>query len=79
MSLNSLYKEAQENKSLPSVKCVVGVWADSLTEEDHAAFTASLSDSSFTSRALFDLYKSAGAPFGITTLKDHRNERCVCH
>lgn len=76
--LGSLYEQAKEQIKHRTYRCVVSQWADSLTESDRAAFDKSLSDDEFSSRGLFDLYRSAGAPFSLTSLKDHRNENCSC-
>lgn len=78
MGLNSLYSEAKEANTFIAGKCVVGQWAATLNDDDLTAFNTSLADDNFSTRALFDLYKSAGATFGITTLKEHRNENCAC-
>lgn len=78
MSLNALYSEAKEKNTYIAGKCVVGQWAATLTEDDLTAFNTSLSDDNFSTRALFELYKSAGASFGITSLKEHRNGSCAC-
>ena len=73
--LQNLYEEAKKNLNS---KCVVGKWADSLEESDRNAFDMSLKDNEFSSRALFDLYQSAGATFSLTSLKEHRNGNCIC-
>lgn len=78
MGLDSLYEQAKERAQQKTFRCVVAQWADSLTESDRVAFDNSLNDDEFSSRALFELYRSAGAPFGVTSLKDHRNENCTC-
>mgnify|MGYP006271463081 CR=1 FL=1 len=78
MSLGSLYTEAKEKNTFIAGKCVVGQWAATLQGDDLAAFDSSLSDDNFSTRSLFDLYKSAGAQFGMTSLKEHRNGNCAC-
>ena len=78
MGLDSLYKEAKEANTFIVGKCVVGQWAATLTGDDSVAFQTSIIDDNFSARSLFDLYKSAGAPFGITSLKEHRNGNCAC-
>lgn len=78
MGLDSLYKEAKETNTFIVGKCVVGQWAATLNGDDEAAFQTSLNDDNFSTRGLFDLYKSAGAPFGLTVLKEHRNGKCAC-
>ena len=79
MALNDLYKEAKAANTYVAGKCVVGQWAHFLSESDHEAFTASLNDEDFSTRSLHTLYQSAGATFGITSLKEHRNGNCLCH
>ena len=76
--LESLYAEAKEKNSFIAGKCVVGQWAATLTEGDLIAFLDSLDNEDFSTRSLFTLYKSAGAQFGLTSLKEHRNGNCSC-
>ena len=76
--LDALYAEAKEKNAFIIGKCVVGQWAVSLTEADQVAFSNSLNDDDFSSKSLFVLYKNAGAPFGLTSLKEHRNGSCSC-
>ena len=76
--LDALYSEAKEKNTFIIGKCVVGQWAASLTEADQVAFSSSLNDDDFSSKSLFILYKNAGAPFGLTSLKEHRNGSCSC-
>ena len=76
--LDALYAEAKEKNTFIIGKCVVGQWAASLTEADQVAFSSSLNDDDFSSKSLFILYKNAGAPFGLTSLKEHRNGSCSC-
>jgi hypothetical protein len=79
MSLEALYSEAKESNSNVAGMCVVGAWSTSLKENDLAAFKTSLNDDDFSTRSLFDIYKSAGATFGLTSLREHRNGNCTCH
>lgn len=79
MALTDLYKEAKEINTHVAGKCVVGQWAHFLPEPDQEAFNASLNDEDFSTRSLYTLYQSAGATFGITSLKEHRNGNCLCH
>ena len=76
--LDALYSEAKEKNTFIVGKCVVAQWAATLNEADQVAFTNSLNDDDFSSKSLFVLYKSAGAPFGLTSLKEHRNGSCSC-
>ena len=76
--LDALYSEAKEKNTFTIGKCVVAQWAVSLTEVDQVALTNSLNDDDFSGRSLFVLYKSAGAPFGLTSLKEHRSGNCSC-
>ena len=76
--LDALYADAKEKNTFIIGKCVVGQWAASLTEADQVAFSSSLNDDDFSSKSLFILYKNAGAPFGLTSLKEHRNGSCSC-
>lgn len=76
--LEQLYAEAKEAQASWLKFCVVGQWANTLSESDQKAFNLSLNDDDFSSRALFILYKNAGAPFGLTSLKEHRNGACSC-
>ena len=78
MSLNALYSKAKEENPNVAGKCVVGAWSTSLTEADLKAFEESLNDDDFSTRSLHTLYKSAGATFGLTSLKEHRNGNCPC-
>jgi hypothetical protein len=74
--LGKLYDEMKQRT--PSFKCVVAQWADSLSDEDREAYNISMNDDDLSSRSLFDLYKSVGAKFGLTSLKEHRNGTCTC-
>jgi hypothetical protein len=78
MSLNALYSKAKEENPYVAGKCVVGAWATTLTEADLKAFEESLNDDDFSTRSLHMLYKNAGATFGLTSLKEHRNGNCSC-
>ena len=78
MALTDLYKEAKEINTYIAGKCVVGQWAYALPETDKEAFTSSLNDEDFSTRSLHTLYQSAGATFGLTSLKEHRNGNCSC-
>jgi hypothetical protein len=78
MSLQDLYSEAKEKNSYTLGKCVVALWALSLSDADKLAFETSLGDDDFTTKSLFLLYKNAGASFGLTSLKEHRNGTCSC-
>ena len=78
MSLDSLYQKAKVENPNVAGKCSVGAWATNLNEADSKAFEESLNDDDFSTRSLHMLYKSAGAPLGLTTLKEHRNGNCSC-
>ena len=78
MSLDALYAKAKVENPYVAGKCVVGAWATNLNEVDIRAFTESLNDDDFSTRSLYSLYKNAGAPFGLTSLKEHRNGNCSC-
>lgn len=78
MSLNALYSKAKEENTRVAGRCVVGAWATNLNEADFNAFTESLNDDDFTTRGLHTLYTNAGAQFGLTSLKEHRNGNCSC-
>ena len=79
MSLEALYSKAKEENPYVAGLCVVGAWSTTLTENDLAAFKTSLNDDDFSTRSLFNIYKAAGATFGLTSLKEHRNGSCSCH
>ena len=79
MSLDALYSKAREENPYVAGKCVVGAWATNLNEADNKAFLDSLNDDDFSTRSLHTLYKAAGATFGLTSLKEHRNGNCSCH
>ena len=78
MSLDALYAKAKADNPYVAGKCVVGAWSTTLTENDLAAFNTSLDDDDFSTRSLFDMYKSVGATFGLTSLREHRNGTCSC-
>ena len=78
MSLSSLYISAKLENPNVAGKCVVGAWSVNLYEADSKAFVDSLNDDDFSTRYLHTLYKDAGAPFGLTSLKEHRNGNCIC-
>ena len=78
MSLDSLYVKAKEENTLIIGKCVVSQWAVLMVETDYKAFEDSLNDEDFSTRSLHTLYKNAGATFGLTSLKEHRNGNCTC-
>lgn len=74
--LNELYAEVKANST--DKYCVVGLWASTLSEEDRPAYEASLQDDDLTTKSLFQLYRRAGATFGLTSVREHRNGGCVC-
>jgi hypothetical protein len=76
--LETLYEEAKQQNSFNINYCVVGQWAVNLSDQDKIAFDQSLNDDDFSSRSLFTLYKNAGATFGLTSLRIHRNGECGC-
>mgnify|MGYP003350676268 CR=1 FL=1 len=76
--LDSLYEEAKSKNTYIAGKCVVGGWASTLSDTDQIAFVDSLDNENFSTRSLHELYKSAGATFGVTSLKEHRNGNCAC-
>ena len=76
--LQELYAEAKEKNTYIAGKCVVYQWCATLSESDQAAFNSSMDDEDFSTRSLFTMYKNAGATFGITSLKGHRNGDCSC-
>jgi hypothetical protein len=76
--LKDLYAEAKAKNTFVAGKCVVGAWANTLNESDNQAFVESLDNEDFSTRSLYILYKSAGATFGLTSLKEHRNGNCAC-
>jgi hypothetical protein len=78
MSLTDLYAEAKEKNTFIIGMCVVGQWAATLTDTDKIAFEQSLNDDDFSTRSLFPMYKNAGATFGLTSLREHRNGNCSC-
>lgn len=78
MGLDSLYAEAKEKSTFVVGKCVVGQWALSLDDKDKEAFIASIDDDNFSTRSLFEIYKNAGATFGLTSLGEHRRGGCGC-
>ena len=78
MSLDSLYVKAKEENTFIIVKCFVSQWAVLMVETDYKAFEDSLNDEDFSTRSLHTLYKNAGATFGLTSLKEHRNGNCTC-
>jgi hypothetical protein len=78
MGLDALYSKAKEENPYVAGKCVVGAWATNMSDSDRKAFDESLNDEDFTTRGLHTLYQSAGATFGLTSLKEHRNGNCAC-
>jgi len=76
--LQQLYADAKEVNSIVVNHCVVGQWAVTLSEADRNAFDQSLNDDDFSTRSLYTLYKNAGATFGPTSLRMHRNGECGC-
>jgi hypothetical protein len=78
MSLTNLYSKAKEKNTFIVGKCVVGQWAATFDEPNLQAFNDSINDDDFSTRSLFDLYKNAGATFGLTSLRAHRNGECGC-
>jgi hypothetical protein len=78
MGLEDLYKQAKEDNPYVAGMCVVGAWSTTLVANDIEAFNTSLNDDDFSTRSLFDIYKAAGATFGLTSLREHRNGNCSC-
>jgi N-formylglutamate amidohydrolase len=78
MSLDALYAKAKEENPFVAGMCVVGAWSTTLKDSDLTAFNTSLNDDDFSTRSLYDMYKAAGATFGLTSLREHRNGNCSC-
>jgi hypothetical protein len=78
MVLEQIYKDAKDQYNAIGSKCVVGQWAVSLDEKDKKAFDLSLNDDDFSTRSLYKLYTAAGATFGLSSLRDHRQGSCAC-
>lgn len=76
--LTDLYNRAKTINNLAVNYCVVGQWAATLSESDRLTFDDSLNDDDFSTRRLFVLYKEAGAAFGLSSLRAHRNGECGC-
>lgn len=75
MSLQDLYAET---KSAYSKLCIVGQWANTLSEQDKAALDTALEDDELSTKDLFLLLRRAGGTFGKTAVRDHRRGDCVC-
>jgi hypothetical protein len=76
--LDELYAKAKDNNSFQINNCVVNQWKLTLSHKDQEIFETSLADNDFSTRKLFELYKTAGCTFGLTSLGEHRNGRCGC-
>ena len=79
MSLQDIYRDAKSEEYMATKYCVVGIWGHSLVApNDRKAFEDSIGDDDLSHRALFNIYQQAGATFGLTSLKEHRNGNCKC-
>lgn len=76
MSLQDLYAEAKEAIILKS--CIVGQWANTLSEEDKKVLDLAIEDDDLSTKDLFMLLRRAGGTFGKTAVRDHRQGDCVC-
>lgn len=61
--------------------CVYGQWVDDQSGVDvdlYNALSMAGTDSTISSQAIFDLVASKGYAGGLTTIKTHRAEKCLC-
>ena len=75
--LKELYTKEQD--SFTKTKCVLGIWRDTLDAENQETFDASMANVDFSILRLLHLYKAAGATFGATAVRNHRNGICRCN
>jgi len=79
MGLHDIYVHDRGEILSSKDSCVVGVWGSGLPNPiDREAFITSMEDDDLSHRTLYNIYKQAGATFGITSLKEHRNGNCRC-
>jgi hypothetical protein len=76
MSLQDLYAEVKEAIILKA--CIVGQWANTLSEEDKKVLDLAIEDDDLSTKDLFMLLRRAGGTFGKTAVRDHRQGDCVC-
>ena len=76
MSLQDLYAEVKEAHILKA--CIVGQWANTLSEEDKNVLDLAIEDDDLSTKDLFMLLRRAGGTFGKTAVRDHRQGDCVC-
>lgn len=63
---------------MATTECVVGQWAQKLDADDLLAFQEA--PGRMTRVGLYETicWAEGSKPFGLTALKDHLNDRCVC-
>lgn len=60
------------------MKCVTGLWLDTLDDEDREAFKQSIGRVSRAELYAAICAANGGSPYGLTALKQHLNFRCIC-
>lgn len=75
--LKELYIKEQD--SFSKTTCVLGTWRATLDAENQETFDTSMANTDFSLVRLLHLYKAAGATFGATAIRHHRNHVCRCN
>ena len=60
-------------------QCKLGVFTDSLGDNERTALLKALGNSEWSAAALVKVLKQYGFPVGTTTVKTHRSGDCVCY
>lgn len=60
------------------VACKVGVLLEELPDVEAAALQEALVDPVFSAADIYRVLRGAGFQVGVTTVKSHRREDCVC-
>lgn len=80
MGLQDIYIQRKGEATALKTACIVGVWGAGLPHpNDKDIFKVSMEDDELSHRELHNIYIEAGASFGLTSLKEHRNGNCICH
>lgn len=76
--LSEAVKEFKTQRVNAIKRCIVGEWAQTLSDEDAEVFNEVLVDYSISTRQLLTVLKTAGAGFSLEAIRKHRNEECPC-
>ena len=75
-SFNDMMKSL--NPIRPGTRCGVGVWLETVTEDERDEFNVALNDRTFTGADIHRVMKEMGFGYTISSLRGHRAHECLC-